>query len=39
MAKNLIESCYRDWGHFAGGGANPEDTTFIDDKIKALLLL
>jgi homoserine O-acetyltransferase len=26
-----------DWGHFAGGGANPEDTTFIDNKIKILL--
>jgi homoserine O-acetyltransferase/O-succinyltransferase len=19
------------WGHFAGGGINPEDTKFIDD--------
>ena len=25
------------WGHFAGGGANPADTQFIDDALKALL--
>ena len=25
------------WGHFAGGGANPEDTLFIDNQIKILL--
>lgn len=25
------------WGHFAGGGINPEDTKFIDDAIKELL--
>lgn len=25
------------WGHFAGGGANPVDTKFIDDGIKELL--
>lgn len=25
------------WGHFAGGGANPVDTKFIDDNIKELL--
>jgi homoserine O-acetyltransferase/O-succinyltransferase len=25
------------WGHFAGGGANPVDTKFIDDKLKELL--
>ena len=26
------------WGHFAGGpGTNPEDVTFIDDKLKELL--
>lgn len=25
------------WGHFAGGGANPVDTQFIDDSIKELL--
>jgi homoserine O-acetyltransferase len=25
------------WGHFAGGGANPVDTKFIDDQLKALL--
>lgn len=26
------------WGHFAGGpGTNPEDVTFIDDKLKQLL--
>ncbi|MFF4776382.1 alpha/beta fold hydrolase [Microtetraspora fusca] len=25
------------WGHFAGGGANPEDTRFIDDALKELL--
>ena len=25
------------WGHFAGGGANPVDTKFIDDNLKALL--
>lgn len=25
------------WGHFAGGGANPEDTKFIDDALKELL--
>ncbi|CAN5788447.1 alpha/beta fold hydrolase [soil metagenome] len=25
------------WGHFAGGGANPADTQFIDDQLKALL--
>jgi homoserine O-acetyltransferase len=25
------------WGHFAGGGANPVDTQFIDDALKELL--
>jgi homoserine O-acetyltransferase len=25
------------WGHFAGGGANPVDTKFIDDNVKELL--
>ena len=25
------------WGHFAGGGANPVDTKFIDDNLKELL--
>jgi homoserine O-acetyltransferase len=25
------------WGHFAGGGLNPEDTKFIDDALKELL--
>jgi homoserine O-acetyltransferase len=25
------------WGHFAGGGANPVDTKFIDDALKELL--
>jgi homoserine O-acetyltransferase len=25
------------WGHFAGGGANPVDTAFIDDVLKELL--
>lgn len=25
------------WGHFAGGGANPDDTNFIDDAVKELL--
>lgn len=25
------------WGHFAGGGANTEDTLFIDNEIKKLL--
>jgi homoserine O-acetyltransferase len=25
------------WGHFAGGGANPPDTTFIDQALKDLL--
>ena len=26
------------WGHFAGGGVNPVDTTkFIDDNLKELL--
>ena len=25
------------WGHFAGGGANPVDTKFIDDILKELL--
>ena len=25
------------WGHFAGGGMNPEDTKFIDDALKELL--
>lgn len=25
------------WGHFAGGGANPADTKFIDESIKELL--
>lgn len=25
------------WGHFAGGGINPEDTHFINDKIKNIL--
>lgn len=25
------------WGHFAGGGANPVDTKFIDDRLKELL--
>jgi len=25
------------YGHFAGGGANPEDIRFIDDVLKELL--
>jgi homoserine O-acetyltransferase len=25
------------WGHFAGGGANPVDTKYIDDVLKRLL--
>ena len=25
------------WGHFAGGGANPEDSHFIDSAVKQLL--
>lgn len=25
------------WGHFAGRGINPKDTTFIDDQLKQLL--
>ena len=25
------------WSHFAGGGANPVDTKFIDDNLKELL--
>ena len=25
------------WGHFAGGGANPTDTAFIDQGLKDLL--
>ena len=25
------------WGHFAGGGANPVDTRFIDEQLKQLL--
>jgi homoserine O-acetyltransferase len=25
------------WGHFAGGGANPTDTAFIDQALKELL--
>ncbi len=26
------------WGHFAGGGGNPEDTKFIDNAVKEMLL-
>ena len=26
------------WGHFAGGGINPDDTNLIDNQIKQLLL-
>ena len=26
------------WGHFAGGGGNPEDTKFIDNAVKEFLL-
>ena len=25
------------WGHFAGGGLNPEDIQFIDEALKELL--
>lgn len=25
------------WGHFAGGGASPDDTNFIDQAVKDLL--
>ena len=25
------------WGHFAGGGLNPVDTSFIDESLKELL--
>lgn len=25
------------WGHFAGGGLNPDDVKFIDDALKELL--
>lgn len=25
------------WGHFAGSGANPADTAFIDEGLKDLL--
>lgn len=25
------------WGHFAGGGADPDDTAFIDQGLKGLL--
>ena len=25
------------WGHFAGGGVNPEDTEFIDNAVKEFL--
>ncbi len=25
------------WGHFAGGGASPADTRFIDNNLKSLL--
>jgi homoserine O-acetyltransferase len=25
------------WGHFAGGGINPDDIKFIDDALKELL--
>jgi homoserine O-acetyltransferase len=25
------------WGHFAGGGANPVDTRFINEALKDLL--
>ncbi len=25
------------WGHFAGGGMNPDDVRFIDDALKELL--
>lgn len=25
------------WGHFAGGGANADDTKFIDNAVKELL--
>ncbi|MEA2228975.1 MAG: homoserine O-acetyltransferase/O-succinyltransferase, partial [Solirubrobacteraceae bacterium] len=25
------------WGHFAGGGANPDDTRFIDQGLRDLL--
>jgi homoserine O-acetyltransferase len=25
------------WGHFAGGGSNPQDTEFIDTGLKELL--
>lgn len=25
------------WGHIAGGGANPEDTKFLDKKIAEFL--
>ncbi len=25
------------WGHFAGGGGNPEDTKFIDNAVNELL--
>ena len=25
------------WGHFAGGGANPVDTAFIDTGVRELL--
>ena len=27
------------WGHFAGGGANADDTKFIDNAVKELLSL
>jgi homoserine O-acetyltransferase len=25
------------WGHYAGGGRDPEDTTFIDRRLQRLL--
>lgn len=37
MPNALLRPIPSIWGHFAGGGANPVDTKFIDDSLKELL--
>ncbi|QBD74549.1 alpha/beta fold hydrolase [Ktedonosporobacter rubrisoli] len=37
MPNAIFRPFRSDWGHFAGGGASPEDTKFLDDSLKELL--
>jgi homoserine O-acetyltransferase len=37
LPNGRLEVIPSDWGHYAGGGRDPEDTAFVDRQLAALL--